>query len=69
MVSKEHSWVHARCHVALRVVLWDLRRLFVEHALEESYQSLSEVATTESLPGRLAIFSYLHGVEDEANVL
>ena len=69
MVAKEYSWVHARCHIAISVVLLALRELFVQYSLEGSYQSLSEVATTESLPGCLAVFSYLHGIEDEADVL
>ena len=69
MVGKEYSWIHARCHVALSVMLGAFRKLLVEDILQESYQTLSEVATAQSRPGCLAVFSDLHDIENEADVL
>ena len=68
VVSQEYTWVHARRHIALSIMLWAFRRLLVEDILAESYQALPEIATAESLPSCLAVFSYLHGVENKADM-
>ena len=68
MIPQEDSWEHARRHVTVRIVLRPLRGLLAEHAPQEAYQPLAEIATSESFPSNLAVFAFHPGVQDEADV-
>ena len=69
VISHENAWKHSRRHIASYIVLWSLGRLFVEHALKESDQPLAKVSTSKPFPGHVAIFTDIHGADDQADVL
>ena len=69
MIAYKDAREHPGHHIASCIVLRPFRRLLEEDALAEPDEALPEIAPSEPLPGRFAVFSDLERIDEEADVL